>query len=171
MSKDKLKIDDLPPVEEILKRHLNRQMALAANEPDPASAIHSRVSIVFGFLFQNFNLMEKKDRYLATNTLRQFGQYGLLAFLSPLYLNIKLGKITFGKIFDLPKPLRFTIRTTIYVLPIALYWKYTFDSYNRISYYLADKYMDRIQLFMKFNDPKIMNPNIEIEENEDSDAL
>lgn len=171
MSKDKLKVSDLPPVEEIIQRHFNRQAALAQDEPDPAVAIQSRVSMVFNFLFQNFNLMEKKDRYLVTSTLRQLGQFGFLTFFSPIYLNIKLGKITFGRIFDLPKPLRFGIRTAIYGVPLALYWKYTSDSYNRISYYLADKYMERIQLFMKFSDPKIMNPNIEIEENEDSDAL
>ncbi|OMJ89056.1 hypothetical protein SteCoe_8882 [Stentor coeruleus] len=174
MSKDKLKISDLPPLEEIMQRQLKRQVALAQNEPDPAEVVKGRMSMVFSFLFQNFNLMEKKDKYLMKSTARQVAQYGFLSIISPIYLNIKLGKIAFGRIFDLPKSWRFGIRTTIYAVPLLLHWKYTSDVYNHITYYLADKYMERVQLFMKFNDPKIMNPYIEIEENEeneDSDAL
>jgi hypothetical protein len=164
MSKPKLRLEDLPTLEQIQENQLKRQMLLRKRTPNAEQILAEKLALSYQFLFQNFPLLESQDRDLVSVTSRKLGKLGFVSFVTPILLNIGLGKMTGGYFFELPRFLRIGIRFSIYAAPVYLFGMYARSCYEHVSLYMVDKYMDRIEIFMKYGDPKIINPYFEDEE-------
>ena len=162
MSVGKVSINDIPDtqvsIEKILKRQMGPKTGTASEE------LYNRANYTNAFLFQNYSLIEDYDKKLINNYLMSTCRLGLLSLAFSAFFNIKLGPLTKNYIFNLPRPLRFMIRTTAWILPLAAVSFYSSNDYNKISMYLVDKYIDRIGLFIKIGDPRIINPFLEEEQ-------
>jgi hypothetical protein len=156
-------IEELPTIEQLYAKQKAREAKLSNKVKNPAAVLSEKYYMVFSFLFQNHTLMESKDLNLISKTSRRLGQYGFFVFIGSNLLNIYLAKITFNYIYSLPRAFRGIIRLALYAVPIGLFALYSQNVYNRVSLYMADKYLDRVELYMKYQDPRIMNPFLEEE--------
>lgn len=166
MSKGKLKIEDLPTMDDIRRKQDSLLILLSKKFPNPEEIYLQRINITQSFLLQNFGLMELQDRNLIMGSLKKMFQYGFFSFIVPIAVNISLGPMTRNTFFELPKYARFFIRMGIFAGPLYFCFTHNMAIYERVNFYLLDKYMDRAEIFMKFGDPKIMNPNFENEMDE-----
>ena len=164
MSKEKLKIEDLPTIEEFERKQANQLILLSKKFPDAEDILMQKISMTQSFLLQNYGLMELKDRNLAMGSVKKMFQYGFFSFVVPVVINIGLGPWTKYYFYELPKPLRVSIRLGLFLLPMYYCGMKNKEIYERVNWYLLDKYMDRTEIYMKFGDPKIMNPNFEDEQ-------
>lgn len=166
MSKGKLKIEDLPTMDDFQRKQSSLLQLLSKKFPNPEEVYFQKISMTQSFLLQNFGLMELQDRNLAMGSLKKMFQYGFFSLIIPIAVNISLGPITKNYFFELPKPARFLVRLGIFLGPLYYCGTLNMAIYERVNFYLLDKYMDRAEIYMKFGDPKIMNPNFEEEMDE-----
>lgn len=164
MSKIGLKIEDLPTLEELDEINKKKLMILAKKYPNAHLVLQDKMALTQSFLFQNSNLMEMQDQNLLTSISRRFAQNSFFGFVTPIIVNIGLGPITRGHFFDLPKFARVFIRLGVFALPLTYFSMVNYNTYIRASGYFINKYLDRVELFMKTNDPKFMNPNFDQEQ-------
>ncbi|CAG9334341.1 unnamed protein product [Blepharisma stoltei] len=160
---DTLKLDDLPTVDEQLRKRIEQRQKFINSGRNPYDVDYmyqARGSLTTQFLFENYNMLEKQDKNLLYKTFMRYIKYGLLSLVGSVAVNIGLGRLTRGKIFDLPLFLRATIRTSLFVGPPAYVYIQQFDqTYDRIHLYLEDKYAPRIEQFIKSGDPSVINPH------------
>jgi hypothetical protein len=166
-SKEKLSLNDLPTIDELKERFKNREENLKRMGSKNAEEVSKgKNAVTYNFIIGNFPMLEMKDKELVGKLGKNLIRYGVLSIFAPSIINIGLAKMTQNRIYNLHSITRFSFRLAIYVVPIFLYTDYAFAAYTRSSMYLTDKYADRVELFMKIGDPKIINPKFE-EENKD----
>ena len=163
MSNQELAREGIPTIEELLNKQKVFESKLVGKVENPKEELEALIARSYSFLFQRLDYLELKDQKLVNRTFKRICQYGVGALLSSCFLNISLAKITRNYIFELPRFVRFSVRTVLFVVPLSLYSQYAYQSYYRVSLYLLDKYMERIELFMVLGDPKIINPFLEQE--------
>ena len=162
-NKDIVTINDLPTIEELEKRFERRLNAIDKRKGNPIEIMKYRNSFAFQFFSENFEMLESRDKNIITKTTRKLVQYGFFAFVVPTAINISLAKMTSDRIFNLPYIMRFSLRLGIFTVPLFFYSDYAFNRYTQVSMYLTDKYLERIERFSRVGDPKIINPYLEQE--------
>mmetsp|Transcript_358 Transcript_358/g.625 ORF Transcript_358/g.625 Transcript_358/m.625 type:complete len:172 (+) Transcript_358:483-998(+) len=160
-------IHDIPSTEELTDKILRRGQKLMEMGKSPQEIAHhleSRSNQTRQFLMSNFELLETNDKLILEKTGKRLLRINLLSLIPAVGLNIGMGKLTRGRIFDLPFFLRFAIRTSVFFGPFVYSFKYSYDNYTRLSLYLEDKYADRISMFMRTGDPTTINPYFDEEQ-------
>jgi hypothetical protein len=147
-----LRLKDLPSIDETNEKFAQKEENLKrigcknANE-----LVRLKNQVAMNFISENFELLEYRDKELANRTLRKS-------------INIGLARLTKDAIYDMHYLVRFTFRFSFYAIPIFFWTDYTFGAYAQISLYLCEKYVDRIDTYQKFKDPKVINPFIQEEQ-------
>lgn len=157
--KQKLTLNDLPTIDELKERFSHRERILAKQYPGKSLEILKyKNAITHQFVFEEFEMLEFRDKELVNGIARKVVQYGLISVLLPTALNITLARITKNRIYDLHYMMRFSLRLAIYVTPLFLFTDYAFGAYTQISMYLVDKYSERVELYHKIPDPRVIDP-------------
>jgi hypothetical protein len=166
-SKEKLRLKDLPTIDELRERFEAREKNLRRHGvQNSTELLKSKNAVAYQFVFENLPLLESKDQELVNQLGKNMFRYGFLSITLPTIINIGLARMTQNRIYDLHYLMRWSFRLAIYVTPIFLYTDYLFGSYTRVSMYLTDKYSDRVELFLKVGDVRIINPNYRPENND-----
>ena len=151
--KKRLTIDDIPKVEYYQEKYQAKKNLLIGKVQNPDLELQAKSGHAMNFLFYNFWLLEKQDYNLVSGLIKRAALYYLGIF------TIYISTITRGYIYELPRFIRIPIRLGIFICPaIYFFGFYQKDPLNRVSLYMVDKYMDRIGMYMKFQDPRLMNP-------------
>ncbi|OMJ78534.1 hypothetical protein SteCoe_21639 [Stentor coeruleus] len=158
-SKQKLTLNDLPTIDELKERFSHRERILSKQHPENSlELLKYKNSITRQFVFEEFEMLEFRDKELVNDIASKVVYYGLASVLIPTFLNITLARFTKNRIYDLHYMMRFSLRLAIYVTPLFLFTDYAFGAYTQISMYLIDKYGERVELYQKIPDPRIINP-------------
>lgn len=160
-----LRLKDLPSIDETNEKFAQKEENLKrigcknANE-----LVRLKNQVAMNFISENFELLEYRDKELANRTLRKSINWGVACLAFPTLINIGLARLTKDAIYDMHYLVRFTFRFSFYAIPIFFWTDYTFGAYAQISLYLCEKYVDRIDTYQKFKDPKVINPFIQEEQ-------
>lgn len=159
MNKQRLVINDLPTIDELQSRFKVREESLIGKvRESPEKIMKLRTARAYQFIFENFLMMERQDKELVNNAAKKVVQYSTFGLIGAVFLNIGLAGITKNRIFSLPWPVRFGVRSSIFMFPFFFITDYSFATYTRITMYLTDKYLERSERFVQIGDPKILNP-------------
>lgn len=162
MNTGPLKLSDLPTIEEVEERFEQRRNNLRRiGFGNAEEIVKLKNNVTLNFLHEKFELLERKDKELAHKTLRKAVQWGLFIAVVPTLINLRLGKLTNGRIYEMNTLFRFNLRLSFYAFPLFFWTDYFFGAHARISLYLVDKYEDRVDMFLKVKDPKVINPYLE----------
>ena len=162
MTSGPLKLSDLPTIEQVEERfEQKRNNMKRVGFGNAAELVKAKNNVALNFLYENFDLLEKRDKELAHKTLRRAVQSGAVIAVVPTLLNIGLGKLTKGRIYEMNTLFRFNLRLSFYAFPLFFWTDYFFGAYAQISMYLVDKYVDRVDMYLKLKDPAVMNPYLE----------
>ena len=160
---EKLGLKDIPTLEELQSRFANRERFLTGKTDDPSKVMRARSEMAYRFIYENMGMLEQKDVGLVSTAGRKISQVAFGALAAATLSNIYLGKITGNRIFDLNFALRASTRAVLFVVPFSFASDYGFRTYTRVTMYLTDKYLERVEKFMKVGDPRIINPFLEVE--------
>lgn len=161
MAKRTLSFEDLPSMETLIDKNLRLGQRLIERGRTPqeaATVLESRSIVVRQFMVQSFDLLETKDKNLLERSGKSMFKAGVASLVPAFGLNYGLSKLKGGWIFEKPFWVRFSLRTALFLAPIAYATQYCYTRYMHVSLYLEDKYADRIALFMRSEDPGIINP-------------
>jgi hypothetical protein len=156
-----LSFEDLPSMDALIDKNLRLGQRLIERGRTPqeaATVLESRSIVVRQFMVQSFDLLETKDKNLLERSGKSMFKAGVASLVPAFGLNYGLSKLKGGWIFEKPFWVRFSLRTALFLAPIAYATQYCYTRYMHVSLYLEDKYADRIALFMRSEDPGIINP-------------
>lgn len=154
-----LRLRDLPSIHEVEERFEQKRSNLRRIGVENAEeVVRLRNYVALKFVFKNFELVERKDRELAYGTMRKAWYWGAGVLVVPSLINFRLGKLTGDRIYGMHYLVRGSFRISFYAFPLFFWVDYFVGAYAKICLYLADKYADRVEVYMKLKDPKILNP-------------
>jgi hypothetical protein len=154
-----LRLRDLPSIDETRDKFLQRENNLKRiGYKNAAEIIKLKNNVTLNFISENFEMLEYKDKELTNWTLRNCVHWGIACLVFPSIGNLMLTRLAADRIFNLHFMVRMTIRLSFYAFPLFFWTDYAFGAYARITLYLCDKYVDRVEVYEKLKDPKIINP-------------
>jgi hypothetical protein len=159
--KQTLTIEDLPTMDSLIEKNLRlgqRLIERGQTLQEAVKVLESRSNIVRQFMVQNFDLLETRDKSLLERSGKSMFRAGVASLLPAFGLNYGLSKLSGGWVFEKPFWLRFSLRSALFVAPMGYAAQYCYTRYMHVSLYLEDKYADRVALFMRSEDPGIINP-------------
>ncbi len=166
MDRQTLRLRDLPSIDETKEKFLQRENNLKRIGYENASEIVKlKNNVAMNFITENFEMLEFKDKQLANKTLKSCVNWGVACLVFPSIANLMLTRFAYDRIFNLHFLIRSTIRLSFFAYPIYFWTHYAFGAYARISLYLCEKYVDRVELYQELKDAKIINPYLS-QENE-----
>lgn len=159
MNEKTLRLSDLPSIQEFEERFEQKRNNLRRiGAKNPEEIVKMRNNVALNFVFQNFEMIERRDKELAHRMVRNAVYWGAGIVVVPSLINFRLGKLTRDRIYGMHFMVRTSFRISFYAFPLFFWVEYFFGAYARVSLYLADKYVDRVEDYMKIKDPKILNP-------------
>ena len=112
------------------------------------------------FIIYNSYMLEPKDLTVIEYGKNKMVWINAIAMIPALGLNLFMGKLTGGRIYKWRMPFRVAIRLCTFVGPLAVSFYQSYIMSWRIFLYLDDKYGDRIAMFNRTGNPKMINPNL-----------
>ncbi|CAG9333897.1 unnamed protein product [Blepharisma stoltei] len=154
-------IDDIPSLNELIDKNVQKAHKLARigkTAMEINSILETKSSIVKNCLFKNFVYLEDSDKMLIDNACYRYLAIGIGTLSFSIGVNLGLGRITKGKIYNYNRLWRWGFRTILLTAPLLVFSDYAYSAYTRVSLYLEDKYSERVKEYMKTEDPLSLNP-------------